>query len=344
LPNRQKPPKTTRSNNSFFVAIIYLQSYAGYSIVNNLLLRRLKGEAMTKTMKLLSSVFLFCCAGISLAEEQSYSMLICLVSNGIMRVERYTSKCISSCSGKLDQEIRKEHTLLALNLGHNEYTIEALDQFNTITLHLSTFTTKESLTINWQLLSGNEALPEKLFPITFSSWQHHDICNEEPPLLDDSLHDNCFKATFGDNQTLYLSFDSAIQSIGGFVIPTNIPDKQAQPVFIMNTQEAIAEDILIPAAYAKDNQIEDTTDNNNFDDILNAMEQDGTIEAKPTSLFMTYVQSIGGKLLVRYIALKEYLQWLANRIFHRQESSANNVTRNNMQPTTKEYNHAEQPQ
>lgn len=293
---------------------------------------------MSQLMRLLALFPLLCFAN-TFTTEQDCSLLLCLVSNGILRIETYTDATINSCNGNLDQDCRKEHTLLALNLNNKDCTVETTSSDNdsvAISLTTKLFTTKNVFTINIPALLDIATLTTPYNAATFAPWSHHNICNEEPPLIDACKQDTYFKVIYKNNDALataFLTFDAPIQSICGIVLPNTVTKNTLNPI-IMDVQEAVENHILIPTIHK---QV--VTDAVVDDALLNAMEQDGTFAVKKTSALMALLKSIGGKALVKYVALIESLSRMLNKIIN---LVSHNGSNQNAKPNSQNSNHGNQ--
>ncbi len=64
-----------------------------------------------------------------------------------------------------------------------------------------------------------------------------------------------------------------------------------------------------------------------FDRILDAMVQDGTIQVKPVSPFMAKLRTIGSTLFVKYLAAKNVLRRWWKLLWHAQTKKHNSIKR-----------------
>ena len=253
-------------------------------------------------------------AGVSLCQENSgsqvtpqhsYEVLLVVLEQGYIKIERYPMEA-ERCSKQI---------IFSLDLSDNNEvynTILCNSQTNGFILIRSNNEAMCDYCLNWGAMVGVDDVDTQVaafVPATIKT-------NEQggKSLVMSGMVE-------GKNFDLEVAIEQPVKDACALVVPTELVEKMTPSSQMMSFAEGCRLGIVV--ARKRNESIVDSSLEREieFERIINAMVQDGTIKVKPVSPFMAKLRTVGSTLFVHYLAVKKFMRSWWNSLWHASDNN-----------------------
>lgn len=246
-------------------------------------------KSVLNLSRLIFSLFLACSLNGIVDDSQTYNLLFVLLEQGQVKVAQYP----------LSSDTHELQPLFTLDLSdkNNNYVALSCNQDGAIMVR-SNNEIMCDYCLNWGAMAGVDLAPAN-------------AAVQVPVKIDkkeNGLQSLVVTGTNGDTYgVIEIPLESYVQSVVAFVVPTVLIEKMSIDNKRMSFSQCCRLGVIVAKGRNDALQGSSIDQEIEFENIIDAMLQDGTIKVKPVSPFMAALRTIGSTIFVKYLLIKRVI-------------------------------------